>query len=72
VPALQAFLSHLDSVREKLVRDALGGARAADERVEIASGLLAFPVWRAMRDAGVGEVRAAEALRRAVGCAVTG
>jgi AcrR family transcriptional regulator len=72
VPALQAFLSHLDSVREKLVREALGGGRAADERVGIASGLLAFPVWKAMRDAGVGRGRAAEALRRAVGCAIRG
>jgi AcrR family transcriptional regulator len=71
VPALRGFLSHLDSVREQLVREALGVVDDSDERVGIASGLIAFPVWKAMRDAGVAPENAQEALRRAVGCAAS-
>jgi AcrR family transcriptional regulator len=71
VAALRGFLSHLDSVREQLVRKALGAVNDSDERVGIASGLVAFPVWKAIRDAGVAPENVQEALRRAVGCAAS-
>jgi AcrR family transcriptional regulator len=66
VPALAAFLSHLGSIRDELARSALGGSRAPAQGVRIASGLTAFPVWKALRDAGLDRSAATDALVRAV------
>jgi AcrR family transcriptional regulator len=71
VAALQGFLAQLGEYRERLVRATLARNPPAP-LVQTVSGLIAFPTWKSMRDAGLSPEATRRALRRVVTCAASG